>query len=111
MHTAVGCVSLSPRLAVTVARYSSLLDGIFASPTEFGILEGVRVFVRHVVNENVSLVISRQLLSELSSHMLRLPDSTAEQVALFVLETVQPRAISFEEQVGPAAGPIHTGAG
>ena len=79
-------------------RYSSLLDTIFACP-EPDMLEGVRLFVRHVVNENVSLVISRQLLSELSSHMLRLPDSTGQQVALFVLETVQPRAISFEEQV------------
>ncbi|XP_043205549.1 COP9 signalosome complex subunit 4-like isoform X2 [Amphibalanus amphitrite] len=81
-----------------VTRYSSLLDAIFAC-AEPEMLEGVRLFVRHVVNENVSLVISRQLLSELSSHLLRLPDNTAQQVALFVLETVQPRAISFEEQL------------
>ncbi|XP_037092716.1 COP9 signalosome complex subunit 4-like [Pollicipes pollicipes] len=81
-----------------VIRYSELLDALFAAP-ERDMLEGLRLFVRHIVNENVSLVISRQLLSEVSAHMTRLPDPTSQQVALFVLETVQPRAISFEEQL------------
>lgn len=53
-----------------------------------------------VVNENVSLVISRQLLTDFCTHLPNLPDSTAKAVYHFTLEKIQPRVISFEEQVG-----------
>lgn len=52
-----------------------------------------------VVNENVSLVISRQLLSDFCVHLTTLPDSTSKAVCHFTLEKIQPRVISFEEQV------------
>jgi COP9 signalosome complex subunit 4 len=53
-----------------------------------------------VANENVSLVISRQILSEFCSHFLSLPDVVGKDVAHYTLEKVQPRVVSFEEQVG-----------
>lgn len=52
-----------------------------------------------MVNENVSLVISRQLLTDFCTHLLNLPDGTAKAVCHFTLEKIQPRVISFEEQV------------
>jgi COP9 signalosome complex subunit 4 len=52
-----------------------------------------------VVNENVSLVISRQLLTDFCTNIPSLPDSTAKAVYHFTLEKIQPRVISFEEQV------------
>lgn len=52
-----------------------------------------------VVNENVSLVISRQLLTDFCTHLPNLPDATAKAVYHFTLEKIQPRVISFEEQV------------
>jgi COP9 signalosome complex subunit 4 len=52
-----------------------------------------------VVNENVSLVISRQILTEISSHLMKLPDDVSKAVSHNMLEKVQPRVISFEEQV------------
>nr|XP_020140856.1 COP9 signalosome complex subunit 4 [Microcebus murinus] len=52
-----------------------------------------------VVNENVSLVISRQLLTDFCTHLPNLPDSTAKETYHFTLEKIQPRVISFEEQV------------
>ena len=52
-----------------------------------------------VVNENVSLVISRQILSELCTKLPTLPDAASKLVCHFTLERVQPRVISFEEQV------------
>ena len=52
-----------------------------------------------MVNENVSLVISRQLLTDFCNHLLQLDDPVAKQVAHFTLEKVQARVISFEEQV------------
>lgn len=57
-----------------------------------------------VVNENVSLVISRQLLTDFCTHLPNLPDATAKAVYHFTLEKIQPRVISFEEQVS-----IHCG--
>lgn len=52
-----------------------------------------------VVNENVSLVISRQVLTDVGSHLTKLDDAVSKQVSHFTLEKVQPRVISFEEQV------------
>ncbi|KAG0719749.1 COP9 signalosome complex subunit 4 [Chionoecetes opilio] len=52
-----------------------------------------------IVKENVSLVISRQLLSDVSTHLTSMADNAAKPVAHFTLDKVQPRVISFEEQV------------
>lgn len=52
-----------------------------------------------VVNENVSLVISRQLLTDVSTHLALLPDAVSQDVSHFALDVIQPRVISFEEQV------------
>ncbi|XP_063068493.1 COP9 signalosome complex subunit 4 isoform X1 [Engraulis encrasicolus] len=62
-------------------------------------LESLKAFVEAMVNENVSLVISRQLLSDFCAHLPSLPDGTAKFVCHFTLEKIQPRVISFEEQV------------
>ena len=52
-----------------------------------------------VVHESVSLVVSRQILTELCNHIPNMESSTAKEVSHFVLDKLQPRAISFEEQV------------
>ncbi|CAB1318041.1 unnamed protein product [Coregonus sp. 'balchen'] len=62
-------------------------------------LESLKAFVEAMVNENVSLVISRQLLTDFCTNIPSLPDSTAKAVYHFTLEKIQPRVISFEEQV------------
>ncbi|XP_009324322.1 PREDICTED: COP9 signalosome complex subunit 4 [Pygoscelis adeliae] len=62
-------------------------------------LEALKAFVEAMVNENVSLVISRQLLTDFCTHLPSLPDITAKEIYHFTLEKIQPRVISFEEQV------------
>ncbi|KAK1174383.1 COP9 signalosome complex subunit 4-like [Acipenser oxyrinchus oxyrinchus] len=62
-------------------------------------LEALKAFVEAMVNENVSLVISRQLLTDFCTHLPTLPDGTAKEIYHFTLEKIQPRVISFEEQV------------
>uniref|UniRef100_A0A8C4X783 COP9 signalosome complex subunit 4 n=1 Tax=Erpetoichthys calabaricus TaxID=27687 RepID=A0A8C4X783_ERPCA len=62
-------------------------------------LESLKAFVEAMVNENVSLVISRQLLTDFCTHLPNLPDTTAKEIYHFTLEKIQPRVISFEEQV------------
>lgn len=52
-----------------------------------------------VVNENVSLVISRQLLTDVTIQLPLLPDNVSQEVSHFALDVIQPRVISFEEQV------------
>lgn len=61
-----------------------------------------------MVNENVSLVISRQLLTDFCTHLPNLPDATAKAVYHFTLEKIQPRVISFEEQVNAAPAPLNS---
>lgn len=52
-----------------------------------------------VVNDQVSLVISRQILTEICGHLSKMPDETSQIISNFTLDKVQPRVISFEEQV------------
>ena len=59
----------------------------------------MKLFIEAIVNENVSLVISRQILTEFGNHLTKLPDDVAKIVSHFTLDKVQPRNISFEEQV------------
>lgn len=47
----------------------------------------------------MSLVISRQLLTDVSTHLALLPDNVSQEVSHFALDVIQPRVISFEEQV------------
>ena len=62
-------------------------------------MEGLKTFIEAIVNENVSLVISRQLLSEVGNTLAQLEDSVSKAVSHFTIEVVQPRVISFEDQV------------
>jgi len=64
------------------------------------LVEGLKAFIEAIVNENVSLVISRALLQEIGSILVTLEDSVSKAVSHFFLEIVSPRVISFEDQVG-----------
>ena len=52
-----------------------------------------------VVHESLSLVVSRQILTELCNHIPNMDASPAKEISHFILDKLQPRAISFEEQV------------
>eukprot|EP00092_Neocalanus_flemingeri_P024797 GFUD01026887.1.p1 GENE.GFUD01026887.1~~GFUD01026887.1.p1 ORF type:complete len:429 (+),score=158.24 GFUD01026887.1:70-1287(+) len=80
-------------------KYRAILDSILTFG-EDELVEGLKAFIEAIVNENVSLVISRQLLSEVGSTLVQLEDSVSKAVSHFTLEVVQPRVISFEDQVG-----------
>jgi len=81
-----------------IEKLRSVLDQIIELGGEERI-KGLRSFVDSMVNENVSLVVSRQLFTDYGAKIQLLEDSVAETVALFTLEKIQPRVISFEEQV------------
>lgn len=78
-------------------KYRTILEEILASPDE--LVETLKVLIEAIVNENVSLVISRQVLTDVSLKLNHLPDEISKAVSHYTLEKVQPRVISFEEQV------------
>jgi len=61
--------------------------------------ESIKAYVDSVVNESVSLIISRQLLSEVASLVETLPPVMARALCHYMLERVQPRVVSFEDQI------------
>jgi len=80
-------------------KYRGILDTILTFG-EDELVEGLKAFIEAIVDENVSLVISRQLLTEVGNTLGQLEDSVSKAVSHFSLEVVQPRVISFEDQVG-----------
>lgn len=79
-------------------KYRQILDTIL-SDSGTDLTENLQIFIEAIVNENVSLVISRQILTEISTHLMTLPDDVSKIVSHYMLDKVQPRVISFEEQV------------
>ena len=80
-------------------KYKVVLDSILQLG-EDELVDGLKTFIEAIVNENVSLVISRQLLSEVAAELAKVEDSISKAVSHYTLEIVQPRVISFEDQVG-----------
>ena len=80
-------------------KYKAVLDSILQLG-EDELVDGLKAFIEAIVNENVSLVISRQLLSEVAMEMAKVEDSISKAVSHYTLDIVQPRVISFEDQVG-----------
>jgi COP9 signalosome complex subunit 4 len=80
-------------------RYRAILDSILTWK-ETDLVEGLKAFIEAIINENVSLVISRQLLSEVGQHLSKMADdAVSKAVSHYTLDVVQPRVISFEDQV------------
>ena len=52
-----------------------------------------------VAQESVSVVVSRQLISDLCGKLATFDAASAKIICSFALEKLQSRAISFEEQV------------
>jgi COP9 signalosome complex subunit 4 len=59
----------------------------------------IKSLIDLLINESVGLVISRQLFSDLCSSLSHLTIEDAKMIANYALEKIQPRAISFEDQV------------
>ncbi|OAY50771.1 COP9 signalosome complex subunit 4 [Manihot esculenta] len=56
-------------------------------------------FIDHVLSDDVPLVVSRQLLQTFALALERLEPETQKEIAHYTLAQIQPRVVSFEEQV------------
>uniref|UniRef100_A0A1A9W9X1 Uncharacterized protein n=1 Tax=Glossina brevipalpis TaxID=37001 RepID=A0A1A9W9X1_9MUSC len=75
-------------------RYRQLLEIVLTNSGS-----ELKLFVEAIVNEHVSLVISRQILNDVSLQLAILPDEVSKQVSLFALEKVQPRVASIRQRL------------
>eukprot|EP00889_Picochlorum_renovo_P001888 jgi/Picre1/28918/NNA_004314.t1 len=60
-------------------------------------IESCKSYVDHVLSESVPLVMSRALITNLSECMPSLPKELQQVLSQFVIERIQPRAVSYEE--------------
>mmetsp|Transcript_38967 Transcript_38967/g.54119 ORF Transcript_38967/g.54119 Transcript_38967/m.54119 type:complete len:408 (+) Transcript_38967:44-1267(+) len=58
-----------------------------------------RALLEHLASDDVPLVVSRQILTQIASEVSRLKPEVHKAVAEYALEKFQPRVVSFEEQV------------
>lgn len=82
-----------------VERYKELLNSVLSENDDQVKAEQLKVYIECVVHENVGLVISRQLLTEIAGLIAQMPSALSKDLAQFALDRIQPRAVSFEEQV------------
>ncbi|XP_057293210.1 COP9 signalosome complex subunit 4-like [Hydractinia symbiolongicarpus] len=82
----------------TIEKYKSHLIGILKQNDPL-LTELLQVFISTVLQENVSVVVSRQLISDIASALAQFNSITSKNIAHFTLNNLQSRAISFEEQV------------
>eukprot|EP00295_Goniomonas_pacifica_P025110 CAMPEP_0175945012 /NCGR_PEP_ID=MMETSP0108-20121206/26464_1 /TAXON_ID=195067 ORGANISM="Goniomonas pacifica, Strain CCMP1869" /NCGR_SAMPLE_ID=MMETSP0108 /ASSEMBLY_ACC=CAM_ASM_000204 /LENGTH=416 /DNA_ID=CAMNT_0017270225 /DNA_START=1 /DNA_END=1251 /DNA_ORIENTATION=- len=78
-----------------ITEYKTLLSDL----VQKGDAEVLEVFTNHIVAERIPVVVSRQVLQELSTVIFTSSVSviTQKKVAMFLLEKLRPRVSSFEE--------------
>lgn len=57
------------------------------------------IFIISVLQESVSVMVSRQAITDLVSALPKIEHVASKEVSIFLLEGLQSRAISYEEQV------------
>jgi len=80
-------------------KYQAVLADIIKLNSSTERHESICNFVDALINESVGLVISRQLFADLCSSLDTISSDEAKLIANYALEKIQPRAISFEDQV------------
>ncbi|XP_031553705.1 COP9 signalosome complex subunit 4-like [Actinia tenebrosa] len=81
-----------------MGKYRDILTKIIKFP-EPRLTDGMKVFIEAVASEGVSLVVSRQIFTELCNNLPNIDNTSAKNISHFALDKLQPRVISFEEQV------------
>lgn len=87
-----------------IDKYKSVLEQVIRVENASERLEEMKSFIDLLINESVGLVVSRQLFADLSTTLTTMSSDAASKedaktVANYALEKIQPRAISFEDQV------------
>ncbi|GJN30587.1 hypothetical protein PR202_gb18902 [Eleusine coracana subsp. coracana] len=80
-----------------IEQYRNILATVLsASPPD---ISQAKRFLDHMVSDEVPLVVSRQLLQTFAQDLGKLESDAQKEVAHYALTQIQPRVVSFEEQV------------
>lgn len=78
-----------------IEQYKLLLSSIISTNN----VVHAKGFVDHMVSDEVPLVASRQLLQAFAQDLIKMDSEAHKDVAQYALMQIQPRVVSFEEQV------------
>ncbi|CAD6210031.1 unnamed protein product [Miscanthus lutarioriparius] len=80
-----------------IEQYRHILASVLSSsPPD---ISQAKRFLDHMVSDEVPLVVSRQLLQTFAQDLGKLESDAQKEVAHYALTQIQPRVVSFEEQV------------
>lgn len=78
-----------------IEQYKGVLGSLIAAADA----SGMCAFVDHMLTDDVPLVVSRQVLQHFATDFRQLPGDAVKAVGTHALDRIQPRVVSFEEQV------------
>ncbi|OMO87617.1 hypothetical protein CCACVL1_08883 [Corchorus capsularis] len=78
-----------------IEQYKHILSTVFSSND----IVQAKKFIDHMLSDDVPLVVSRQLLQTFAQELGRLEPEAQKEIAHYTLAQIQPRVVSFEEQV------------
>ncbi|XP_042395756.1 COP9 signalosome complex subunit 4-like isoform X1 [Zingiber officinale] len=79
-----------------IEQYKLILASVLSSSND---VSQAKRFIDHMVSDEVPLVVSRQLLQTFAQELGRLEADIQKEIAHYALAQIQPRVVSFEEQV------------
>ncbi|KAJ3703412.1 hypothetical protein LUZ61_007117 [Rhynchospora tenuis] len=80
-----------------IEQYKHILASLLSSsPPD---VSQAKRFIDHMVSDEVPLVVSRQLLQTFAQELGNLDPEAEKEIAQYALTQIQPRVVSFEEQV------------
>ncbi|KAK9129929.1 hypothetical protein Sjap_010416 [Stephania japonica] len=95
MESALASASAITDQRQKIEQYKLVLSSVLASND----INRAKKFVDHMVSDDVPLVVSRQLLQSFAQEIGRLEPDAQKEIAHYALNQIQPRVVSFEEQV------------
>nr|KJB14521.1 hypothetical protein B456_002G128900 [Gossypium raimondii] len=76
-------------------QYKHILSTVFSSND----IVQAKKFIDHMLSDDVPLMVSRQLLQTFAHELGRLKPDAQKAISHYTLDQIQPRVVSFEEQV------------
>lgn len=95
MESAFASVAAITDQRQKIERYKLILTTVLAS-NDF---TQATKFIDHILSDDVPLVVSRQLLQTFAQELGRLDAEAQKEIGHYILNQIQPRVVSFEEQV------------
>ncbi|KAH1121629.1 hypothetical protein J1N35_004789 [Gossypium stocksii] len=78
-----------------IEQYKHILSTVFSSND----IVQAKKFIDHMLSDDVPLMVSRQLLQTFAHELGRLKPDAQKEISHYTLDQIQPRVVSFEEQV------------